>query len=142
MLVARVRLARTDFLQWINVLGMIYSLTILPTKASILLLYLRMFSVSRIIRAIIHINLWANIMFYIACFFLQLLQSMPREAIWNPWFEGARCVNMQQVRLFSAVLNAVSDFAILILPISTVRKLNLKRKKKMALVAVFATGLL
>lgn len=101
-----------------------------------------MFSVSRIIRAIIYINLWTNVIFYIVCFFLQLLECIPRAAIWNPWFEGARCVNGKVIRLVSAILNAVSDLAILILPISTVWKLKMRRKKKVALVTVFATGLL
>lgn len=101
-----------------------------------------MFSPSQTIRAIIQISLWANILFYIVCFFLQLLVCVPREAIWNPWFEGARCIEVYELQLISAVFNAVSDFTILILPISTVWKLNMKKPKKVAMIAVFATGLL
>ncbi|KAL8676900.1 MAG: hypothetical protein Q9186_006630 [Xanthomendoza sp. 1 TL-2023] len=44
--------------------------------------------------------------------------------------------------LISAVLNVVSDFAILTLLIYMVWKLQMRREKKIAISAIFATGLL
>lgn len=125
-----------------NAILVTYTLVIILTKASILLLYLRVFAPARTLRIIIHFNLWANVVFYIIGFFVTLLICLPREALWNPYIRNIKCLNAVAAELASAVFNVVSDFAILILPISMVWKLQMQRKKKLAVSAVFATGVL
>ena len=121
---------------------LIYIITIVLAKTSILLLYIRMFSPSLTLRILLHITLGANITFYSIGFFLEIFMCIPREAIWNPWIEDYKCINMAAMELAAATFNAVSDFTILILPMSTVWNLNARREKRIALMAVFATGLL
>ena len=144
-------------LQLTNAVEITYCLVICITKVSILLLYLRMFSPSRTVCIIIHVNLWANVLFYTAGFFVEIFECVPREAIWNPrhghsgtyydpWDGGKtgtyKCVNQDLLEVVSAVFNLLSDFAILLLPISTVWYLQMRMKKKVAVLVVFATGLL
>ena len=125
-----------------NASELAYTLTILLTKTSILLLYLRIFSPTPSLRLAIHITLWANVAFYVIGFFLELFMCHPRESIWNPWIENWKCIDQGAAELASAIFNTVSDFTILGLPISAIPKLNIKREKKAALMVVFATGLL
>ena len=121
---------------------MAYAVAILFTKASILLLYLRLFSPSRTVRYVIYFNLSANVVVYVTGFFVEAFLCTPREAIWNPWIEDYKCLNENAVHMASALLNVLSDFAILVLPISSVWSLQMPKEKKLGVIAVFATGLL
>ncbi|KAL8796077.1 MAG: hypothetical protein Q9182_007434 [Xanthomendoza sp. 2 TL-2023] len=95
------------------------------------------------IRYIIHFTLWANILFYIAAFFVALFICNPRDAFWNPYLhaERVKCLDSAAAKVASAVFNAVSDITILVLPISTIWTLRMQRKKKIWTIAVFASGL-
>ncbi|KAL8767655.1 MAG: hypothetical protein Q9209_005914 [Squamulea sp. 1 TL-2023] len=97
---------------------------------------------ARALRIAIYVNIWANVLFYVIGFFVTLLICLPRKALWDPYVRNIKCLNIVAAELASAVFNAVSDFAILILPISAVWQLRMQRKKKMAVLAVFVTGLL
>ncbi|KAI4247196.1 MAG: hypothetical protein L6R40_001539 [Gallowayella cf. fulva] len=119
-----------------------YTLAILFTKVSILLLYLRIFTPTRSVRYIIHITLWANVLFYIACFFVAIFICNPRDTLWNPYVEHAECGNSAAAKVVSAVFNVISDFTILVIPISTVWKLQMQRKKRWWTIGIFASGLL
>ncbi|KAL8686129.1 MAG: hypothetical protein Q9224_005544 [Gallowayella concinna] len=133
---------KADKSQLSNGIQLTYPLVIAFTKVSILLLYLRIFSPSRTTRFVIHFNLWANIIFYAVGFILSLMICTPREAIWNPYIQHYKCRNPVAPELISAVLNVVSDFAILTLLIYMVWKLQMRRERKIAISAIFATGLL
>ena len=129
------------YLQLIDISSMTYTLVILSTKASILLLFLRVFSPSRPVRISIHVALWANIGFYVPGFFMQLFWCVPRDAIWNLRMrQNARCLDAFGAQLASAAINVLSDLTILILPISTVWTLQMPGRKKLGILAVFATG--
>ncbi|CAL8583670.1 hypothetical protein XPA_009291 [Xanthoria parietina] len=118
-----------------------YTFDILFTKASILLLYLRVFSLTRSLRIVIQIFLWAHILFYIASFFAAVFMCFPLDAIWNPYVRHIKCLDIGALKVVSAVINVVSDFAILFIPISTVWNLKMQRKNKVRTMAIFATGL-
>ncbi|CAO1596920.1 hypothetical protein XANCAGTX0491_000747 [Xanthoria calcicola] len=119
-----------------------YTLDILFTKASILLLYLRVFSPAQSLRIVIHLFLWAHILCYIAGFFVAVFNCSPRDAIWNPYVRNIKCHDTRALNVASAVINVVSDFAILFIPILTVWNLKMQQKHKVRTVAIFATGLL
>lgn len=110
----------TDIRQLTYAFYIIYTFDILFTKASILLLYLRVFSPTRSLRIVIHIFLWAHILFYIASFFAAVFMCFPLDAIWNPYVRHIKCLDIGALKVVSAVINVVSDFAILFIPISTV----------------------
>ncbi|KAL8990702.1 MAG: hypothetical protein Q9177_000702 [Variospora cf. flavescens] len=125
-----------------NAVQLTYTLVILLTKVSILLLYFRLFSPTRVMRLAIHVNLWANVLYYVVGFFLVLLMCNPREAIWDPYVENVKCLDPRAIRITSASFNLISDLAILFIPIFTVWRLQMQRKKKLMTIAVFASGLL
>ena len=125
----------------INASAVVYSVTILFAKLSILLLYLRVFSPARRVRFAILAVILANAAFYIIAVFVEIFQCSPRKKIWLPWIEG-KCINQVRAQIAAAVWNTLSDFVILILPLNTVRALKIKKSAKIGMIAIFATGLL
>ena len=122
---------------------MIYSIPIFFTKCSILLLILRVFcSVKR------EVGYWlsqalivANAMFYIAFFFIPIFQCSPRIKIWTPE-EPGHCLDVAVLFLASAIFNAISDIAMLSVPIYLIWNLQMSAQRKIGISAVFATGAL
>ena len=66
----------------------------------------------------------------------------PREKIWNPLLDTGHCFDLYATFQTTGVFNVISDFAILILPMPSVWKLQMSLKRKMLMTAIFATGLL
>ena len=81
-----------------------------------------------------------NILLYLSVLTIAITGCIPRHKIWQRWVPG-RCVNGMVVLIFSNVINSLSDFAILLLPIGCIWRLQLPLRRKLAISAVFATGL-
>ncbi|MCJ1357428.1 MAG: hypothetical protein MMC33_007424 [Icmadophila ericetorum] len=117
----------------------------LLNKASILLQYLKIFVPQGRYRSpmlyAIHITLWLTISFYFAIMVVEIFACTPREKIWNPLVVG-RCVNPTAILIAAASSNVATDFAILVLPMYTLLHLQMPRKRKLGILAVFATGAL
>lgn len=82
-----------------------------------------------------------TIMFYLASMIFRILQCIPREKIWNPSVAGT-CIDSTAGILSSAIVNTISDFILLILPLNRIWRLQMPQRKKWQVSAVFATGLL
>jgi len=80
--------------------------------------------------------------FYVVDVPLRLFICVPREKIWNPFYQGGKCADQEALVMASASFNAASDFIILLLPIHSVWKLQIPLKKKILIDIYFATGLL
>ena len=120
-----------------------YGLVIFLAKLSILLQYLRIFVPNHAgkIYYIVQFIIWLNLLFYIAATLVLIFICMPRKKIWEPSTPG-RCVNIGIVVITTGAINVISDFSILVLPLSSIWGLQMPRKRKIVLSAVFATGLL
>lgn len=132
----------TERNQWNNGTEIVYMPTILITKVSILLMYLRLFMPNRRSKTnyLTKLIIWVNILFYLSVTIVAVLGCIPRRKIWQRWVPG-KCVNEQAVLLVTAVVNALSDVSILLLPIGCIWHLQLSLRRKLAISAVFATGL-
>lgn len=113
-----------------------------PAKLCVLLQMMRLFrgnkkdSVYWTIQALI----WANLVFYASLFFCFIFACRPRAKLQNPKIAGA-CINNDASILATSVINIISDFSILLLPVSAVWKLKMTIKRKLAIAAIFGTGL-
>jgi hypothetical protein len=87
---------------------------------------------------------WVVIVFvscgYTANLFIWIFPCVPVERSWNFFIDG-HCNNAKP-SIISGVVNLVSDVAILVLPIIAVAQLHMSLRKKLAVSAVFATGML
>lgn len=120
-----------------------YNPLIFVTKLSILIQYLRIFVPSRSGKTYwaIHTLIWVNLLFYLAVMLVQIMSCLPRKKIWDPLVPGT-CVDLADVLISGAVINVVSDFSMLILPIAKVWQLQITTARKWGISAVFGTGLL
>ena len=122
---------------------MLYSPTVLMVKLSLLFLYLHIFRPNVRLRHCIHFGIWFLCLFYSATFIAYAVLSIPRPG----QSQLAAILSVDTARdiplgITQGAINVVSDFYIFCLPIPVVWKLQMPRKKKIGVFAVFVTGLL
>ena len=121
---------------------MLYSLTACSIKLSIILLVLRIFCPHRdrffwVLQAL---NL-LNTSFYICYLVIPILACRPRIRIWQPNHPGT-CINVFILYIVSSVLNALSDIAMLAVPLWRIWNLGISRSRKLGISAIFLSGAL
>ena len=126
-----------------NYIVILYGPLVFLAKLSVLLQLQSIFVVSRqqpvffIIQALI----WANLAFFLTYLFINIFQCVPRRKIWDVTVPG-KCISMNVLIIAPASINIVSDCLILVLPISLVLRLQMTLQNKLAIVAIFSSGLL
>ncbi|KAI4255881.1 MAG: hypothetical protein L6R42_006511 [Xanthoria sp. 1 TBL-2021] len=119
--------------------------TIFFVKLAILLQYLRLLapniSVNRTMFIGARVIIVVTLLFYIISTPITIFACSPREKIWNPLKEG-HCLNLNLSLFINRLFNILSDIIILVLPAKTVWSLQIPRRKRIRIVALFATGLL
>lgn len=69
----------------------------------------------------------------------QALQCNPINAAWQPWVP-ARCLSIKWIQVGNAVPNITTDFIILSLPLTQIRKLKATFAQKISLCITFLIG--
>lgn len=120
---------------WVSLI--VYYLSLGLTKGSMLLQYRRVFTTKRfwignyaVMAVVVCYTIWTVFSSIFAC--------VPIRAFWTR--EHARCINQFAMWFTNAAINICTDFAIIILPMPVIRSLNLDRRQKTALIAIFAVG--
>lgn len=115
-------------------------------KVAILLQYFRIFVPNRRGNLVMYCTIYTTmalvIAFYVIITAFTIAQCVPREKIWNPLMPGGFCFNREAIFGATGVFNVVSDFSLLLIPIWPIWKLHMKKTRKIAVTALFATGLL
>ena len=117
----------------------VYNLGLFVVKNSILYQYLRFF-VSRSYR----IAAWALIAFItvagVAMIITSCFSCWPVAFYWDKSVEGGHCVNMLAFWFCFSAFNILTDLAVWLLPMPVLKRLQLPKKQKISLIAVFALG--
>ncbi|TVY57792.1 hypothetical protein LSUE1_G008639 [Lachnellula suecica] len=136
----------SHYLYYLHLGAVMYGCCIFAVKLSILLQYLRVFTIPKergLFFWSCHAMIWLDFVFYAACFFLEIFSCKPLAGAWDPIVAAtARCLNVNTLNTASAAVNSVSDIVILILPQPIIWNLNMSFRKKLGLSAIFSTGLL
>ena len=121
---------------------MVYSIALLATKLSLMLLIRRVFcSVHRDLAYWLTVFLiFANTGFYICFIIVPAALCNPRSKIWTP-AEPGQCLNINKLYLASAIFNLVSDICMLSVPVYLVWQLKMSVRRKVGISAIFLTGL-
>ncbi|KAL8654903.1 MAG: hypothetical protein Q9226_003250 [Calogaya cf. arnoldii] len=118
---------------------MVYLVSLFGYKFSILILYLRLFSVNKTFRYCV----WATMFFvggYLGANLLtQIFGCSPRSKYWLPDTPG-HCINYTKAGLAYGSMNIVSDLVIFILPHPIVWRLQLSRREKIGVSVIFLSG--
>lgn len=118
---------------------MLYLTAMSALKISVLLLYLRLFSVNRRAKMVIRITMGIVVIFFVAILFLYLFGCQPLKGLWSSSPDG-RCLDQASVLLGTAALNMASNFLTLVIPLPLVWRLQTTKKEKLSAMAVLATG--
>ncbi|KAK2865109.1 hypothetical protein FQN49_003901 [Arthroderma sp. PD_2] len=131
---------RIKALQWFFAAQVFYKLVIVFAKCSIVFLYLRIFSIEKSFRwacnALILVNLLSGFAFIIATVF----QCRPVKAFWDRSIPNYTCIDHFSFWMSYSVINIITDFIILCLPIQQIARLQLRKEDKVALIFVFGLG--
>lgn len=126
-------------LQIFYVLQMLYIFVLISAKSSICCFYSRVFTNNkrfrRVTTGVMVFLLTHGLMF----FFLVTFQCLPIVAIWNRRIEG-RCLDYAALGYGGAAVSIFEDLILFIIPIPELMKLQLCRKKKLALVFMFSVA--
>lgn len=120
--------------------GIVFPVTIFFAKVSILLLYLRIFSISKPLRISVHIGTLFMALFYTAMVGVSISTVIRCVGLAAQTLQFCNTAS-GPVQLLNSVFNVVTDFWILILPMPHIIKLQLPISRKIGLAAVFAAGL-
>ncbi|KAL5374832.1 hypothetical protein DPSP01_011668 [Paraphaeosphaeria sporulosa] len=116
----------------------VYYLSLGFTKVSILLQYRRVFSTRKfqiacdvVLAVVVVYAFWTVLSSIFGC--------KPIQAFWtlkHPF----KCLDQFTVWFFNGAMNILTDLSIIVLPMPVIRKLNLPRRQKQALIGIFAIG--
>ncbi|CRK36140.1 hypothetical protein BN1708_019928, partial [Verticillium longisporum] len=71
---------------------------------------------------------------------LVAFQCMPVSSVWDRSNDNRTCINMTAVGYAGAAFSIIEDLVIMALPIPELLKLQLTKKKKIALAIIFSLG--
>jgi hypothetical protein len=110
-------------------------------KVSLLMLYRRVFIPPRrgAFDIILRVLECVLVMFYVSITIVKFAQCTPREKIWNRKLAG-KCVDGNLLLMVSGMFNFITDVLILLIPVKSVWKLQMKTKMKLQIVAIFTVG--
>ncbi|KAI8948668.1 hypothetical protein F4801DRAFT_581189 [Xylaria longipes] len=125
---------------WLDI-QMVARIAIFFARLSILLFYIRIFfpigTAKSIFWWIIQAVIWLNVLYSVSLILVLTLQCVPYHL---PW--GSSCVNQYLVLVLASVINIISDFAVLVIPIIFIIRLRTTKRRKWAIWALFAFGTL
>lgn len=130
-------LAKLTFLQTLNVASAFYGPTMFFTKLSIFILYYRIFNPSKTMRYLIYFGIGFNFVYYTIYLFIYSFYCP------NTSKKAPTCSHeVKLISVATSAINVVSDFYILLIPLGAISNLQLPKKRKLGLFAIFFTGFL
>ncbi|OLN81270.1 hypothetical protein CCHL11_07313 [Colletotrichum chlorophyti] len=122
----------------------IYSLSISALKASILFFYLRVFSMlNRTFTVVLWCTHVFNLLFCVSFAVAMLNQCKPFSYVWESW-DGrhqGRCIDIWALFISHAAINIALDIWLLLLPVTQILWLNLRKRQKAEILFMFGLGL-
>ena len=120
---------------------MVYLISLLGYKMSILVLYLRLFSINKPFRVLTFLMMAFVSGYLLANLFTQIFGCSPRSKYWSPDTPGY-CINYTKSGLAYGAMNIVSDLLIFVLPLPVLWGLKLSRKEKTLISVILMSGAL
>ncbi|PKS07321.1 hypothetical protein jhhlp_005923 [Lomentospora prolificans] len=127
-----------EYWKWFWITLVFYAAGLFGAKMTLLLQYYRILAVHRMrivyIAALVVIGCWA-----FAQVLIMLLICRPIQGLWDKTVEAECMPNAPQIYV-NAAGNIITDIAIFLLPMPTIKHLNLKKSQKIMLFGIFSLG--
>ncbi|PVH94206.1 hypothetical protein DM02DRAFT_693663, partial [Periconia macrospinosa] len=115
-----------------------YGLSIMFSKISILVLFLR--SLPQKPKKAIYTTIIVVVVYSLIGSFHWLFACQPLQKFWDLNITHGSCIEWSKMNIFSGVMNTATDTVILLLPIFMLRKVRLPRWERIGLVLAMMTG--
>ncbi|KAI4238137.1 MAG: hypothetical protein LQ349_001310 [Xanthoria aureola] len=126
-----------SLLETLNVASAFYGPAMFFTKLSIFILYYRILNPSRTMRYLIYFGIGFNFIYYTIYLFIYSCYCP------NTSKKAPTCSHeVKVISVATSAINVVSDFYILLIPLAAISNLQLPKKRKLGLFAIFFTGFL
>lgn len=119
----------------------LYFVTSMAFKTSLILLYYRIFGVARRFRYTLAIAECIVASYFLACVLVTAFECRPISYNWDKSIPGA-CINQTQFYRWNGVANLLIDFMILSLTFPMVWRLKIAFRQKVTLSSLFLLGTL
>ncbi|OAA61813.1 hypothetical protein SPI_04672 [Niveomyces insectorum RCEF 264] len=119
---------------------LVYNAALVLVKASIVLMYRRIF-VGRWIQLAIVIALVILSAWGVALIVSLSMLCLPIQRLWDPTVKG-HCIDFVPAFFAPAVINMITDFSIFLMPLPVIRQLQLPLRQKILLSLILCLGLL
>ncbi|EFW21820.1 conserved hypothetical protein [Coccidioides posadasii str. Silveira] len=130
---------RISALKALFVCQVLYKVVICLTKVSILLLYVRVFSIAKNFTRCCIAMIVFTIISGIAFLGPTIWQCRPIASYWDRSIKHV-CISNHATWLSYALINIITDFMILLLPVQQVLRLQLKLRDKISIIMIFMLG--
>ncbi|KAN0110877.1 hypothetical protein V8E51_007264 [Hyaloscypha variabilis] len=127
-------------MKWFYGAQIIYKVLLGFNKSSLLCLYMRIFPVKKFIWSC-YITLGIVITWSAASVISTIFQCNPVAGFWDSKIPGMKCYNTDAFWYAYAIINIITDVAVLLLPLQQVRKLHLPVMERVGVGAIFAIGI-
>ena len=112
-------------------------------KLSILTLYILVFGqANRAFRWTCHVVGAVVVTYCVICTPLYIFSCLPSGARSLEQLESGQCVPMAPLNLAIGALNIATDTILIVLPIPPLMRLQIMRRRRIALIGVFGTGIM
>lgn len=132
----------TEGLIWSYAVQILYNPILALVKSSVLIFLARIFGQKDWVRRFL---LWLNVVNIsqmVGVLFAIILQCTPVAFNWDLTIPGGHCVDRRVLYLLTAAFNILTDILIMGLPLWIFWGLRIPKRTKIALVVIFALGLL
>ncbi|KAI9846022.1 MAG: hypothetical protein M1838_001472 [Thelocarpon superellum] len=119
----------------------IYFAEVSLAKVTLLLLFHRLATTAWQRKVFLGVMIFI-ILYTIAMFFALIFSCHPVAYFWDLTISGGYCVNRTAILIFMAVMNVLTNFVILLLPVPLIWRLRLSRGGKAGVTVMFLVGLL
>ncbi|KAI4236121.1 MAG: hypothetical protein L6R40_006246 [Gallowayella cf. fulva] len=124
--------------RWAAAAPIVYCPAVALAKIAILIFYLRL-NPNKSFRNSVFAVLILTVGYMIALCLAIFFQCRPVAKFWNPFLEG-HCVHAYDLYLWNSILNVVTDFLVLLVPIPMLRKLQVGTRQKWVIGGLFGIG--
>ncbi|KAL9107016.1 MAG: hypothetical protein Q9227_008052 [Pyrenula ochraceoflavens] len=127
--------------KWIVISSELYCVALMGYKLTILMTYHRIFSVSKRFKYVCWSVMFVVVGYLFCNMITEVAGCIPLKKFWDEKVSG-HCVNYLALDITYGIFNVLTDFAIAILPLRSVWRLQMDRKEKIGLSLIFLTGII
>ncbi|KAL8934398.1 MAG: hypothetical protein Q9216_005931 [Gyalolechia sp. 2 TL-2023] len=132
----------SNFFKIFLALELLYLCCSTATKASLVLLYYRIFRLVKWFRWLLALA-WATVFIYFfVCVFVAIFECKPVSFKWDKTIEGGTCIDQDKFYRLNGIANLLIDFMLWSLTLPVVWRLNLNFRQKLSVSGIFLLGLL